>query len=144
MTECIPPSFAFQPLGKRDVLAAFDGGHITSDAGALLLREVDAKFGFLDAFAACFTDHRDAERIEHPLVDLLKQRVFGLCLGYEDLNDHDRLRGDPLLAVAVGKADPLGADRLQEADRGKALAGKSTLNRLELTPVGADEDSRYK
>ena len=144
MTECIPPSFAFQPLGKRDVLADFDGGHITSDAGALLLREVDAKFGFLDAFAACFTDHRDAERIEHPLVDLLKQRVFGLCLGYEDLNDHDRLRCDPLLAVAVGKADPLGAERLQEADRGKALAGKSTLNRLELTPVGADEDSRYK
>jgi hypothetical protein len=144
MTECIPPSFAFQQLGNRDVVAAFDGGHITSDAGALLLREVDAKFGFLDSFAACFTDHRDAESIEHPLVDLLKQRVFGICLGYEDLNDHDQLRLDPLLATAVGKSDPLGLDRIHEADCGKPLAGKSTLNRLELTPVGADEDSRYK
>lgn len=144
MTECIPPSFPFQPLGNRDVLADFDGGLITSDAGALLLREVDAKFGFLDSFANCFTDHRDAELIEHPLLDLLKQRIFGICLGYEDLNDHDQLRNDLLLAVAVGKTDPLGKDRVQEADRGKALAGKSTLNRLELTPVGADEDSRYK
>jgi hypothetical protein len=144
MTECIPPSFAFQQLGSRDVLAAFDGGRITSDAGALLLREVDTKFAFLDKFATCFTDHRDAEIIEHPLVDLLKQRIFGLCLGYEDLNDHDQLRLDPLLATAVGKTDPLGAGRIHEADRGKPLAGKSTLNRLELTPVGADEDSRYK
>ena len=144
MTECIPPSYAFHPLGNRDVLACFDGGRITSDAGALLLREVDAKFGFLASFAACFTDHRDAESIEHPLVDLLKQRVFGICLGYEDLNDHDQLRLDPLLATAVGKTDPLGLDRIHEADRGKPLAGKSTLNRLELTPVGADEDSRYK
>ena len=144
MTECIPPTFTFQPLGKRDVLAAFDGGRITSDAGALLLREVDSHFGFLDQFAACFTDHRDAELIEHSLGELLKQRVFGICLGYEDLNDHDRLRFDPLLAVAVGKADPMGDDRASEADRGKPLAGKSTLNRLELTPVGADEVSRYK
>ena len=144
MTECIPPSFAFQQLGNRDVLASFDGGLITSDAGALLLREVDSKFGFLDQFAACFTDHRAAELIEHPLVDLLKQRVFGLCLGYEDLNDHDQLRLDPLLATVVGKTDPLGEDRIHEGDRGKPLAGKSTLNRLELTPVGADEDCRYK
>jgi hypothetical protein len=144
MTECIPGSFAFQALGTRDVFAAFDGGRISSDAGALLLREVNSKFGFLESFAKCFTDHRDAELIEHPLVDLLKQRVFGLCLGYEDLNDHDQLRLDPLLAVAVGKTDPLGHERASEADRGKALAGKSTLNRLELTPVGADEDSRYK
>ncbi len=144
MTECIPTSFAFQALGNRDVDAAFDGGRITSDAGALLLREVDGHFGFLDQFAACFTDHRDTELIEHPLADLLKQRIFGLCLGYEDLNDHDRLRLDPLLATAVGKTDPLGQDRRHEADRGKPLAGKSTLNRLELTPVGADEDSRYK
>lgn len=144
MTECIPSSFAFQSLGNRDVVAAFDGGRITSDAGALLLREVDVRFGFLDSFAACFTDHRDAELVEHPLVDLLKQRVFGLCLGYEDLNDHDSLRLDPLLAAAVGKTDPLGQERIHEADRGKPLAGKSTLNRLELTPVGADEDSRYK
>ena len=92
MTECIPASFAFQPLGYRDVRAGFDGGRITSDAGALLLREVDTKFGFLDSFAACFTDDRAAEFIEHPLVDLLKQRVFGICLGYEGLNDRDQLR----------------------------------------------------
>jgi hypothetical protein len=144
MSECIPTSFAFQSLGNRDVLAAFDGGLITSDAGALLLREVDAKFGFLDKFAACFTDHRDAECVEHPLVDLLKQRIFGICLGYEDLNDHDQLRFDPLLATAVGKTDPLGQNRIHKTDHGKPLAGKSTLNRLELTPVGADEDSRYK
>jgi hypothetical protein len=144
MTECIPTSFAFQDLGSREVLAAFDGGLVTSDAGALLLREVEAKFHFLDSFAQCFTDHRDPDLIEHPLADLLKQRVFGLCLGYEDLNDHDRLRLDPLLAVAVGKTDPLGQERASEADRGKPLAGKSTLNRLELTAVGADEDSRYK
>jgi hypothetical protein len=144
MTGCISPSFAFQDLGSRDVIAAFDGGQITSDAGALLLREVDSKFGFLQSFSKCFSDHRAADLIEHPLVDLLKQRVFGLCLGYEDLNDHDQLRLDPLLAVAVGKADPLGNERASEANRGKPLAGKSTLNRLELTPVGADEDSRYK
>lgn len=144
MTECTPPTFAFQPLGPRDVLAAFDGGRITSDAGALLLREVDLAFGFLDRFAACFTDHRDPGLIEHPLADLLKQRVFGLCLGYEDLNDHDRLRHDPLLAVLVGTADPLGDGRARPADRGKPLAGKGTLNRLDLTPVGAGEGSRYK
>jgi hypothetical protein len=125
-------------------LAAFDGGKVTSDAGGLLLREVDSRFGFLDRFAGCFTDHRDPDLIEHPLVDLLRQRVFGLCLGYEDLNDHDQLRHDPLLAVLVGKPDPLGHQRQRAADRGKALAGKSTLNRLELTAVGADADSRYK
>ncbi len=144
MTQCTPISFAFQELGRREVVAAFDGGRITSDAGALLLREVDSQFGFLSSLATCFTDHRDAELIEHPLLDLLKQRIFALCLGYEDLNDHDQLRLDPVLAVAVGKTDPLGLDRLSESDRGKPLAGKSTLNRLELTQVGADEGSRYK
>jgi hypothetical protein len=144
MTECIPTSFAFQALGSRTVQASFDGGRITSDAGALLLRELEAQFGFLDALAACFTDHRDPDRTEHSLVALLKQRVFGLCLGYEDLNDHDRLRHDPLMAVLAGVDDPLGDHRTRAADRGKPLAGKSTLNRLELTPVGADDDSRYK
>ena len=144
MTEGIPASFAFQDLGSREVVADFHGGHITSDAGALLLREVEAKLGLLDQFATCFTDHRAPKRLEHTLVALLKQRVFGLCLGYEDLNDHDRLRHDPLMAVLVGVTDPLGAERIRPADRGKPLAGKSTLNRLELTAVGADEDSRYK
>jgi hypothetical protein len=144
MTECIPTPFAFQDLGSRTVQADFNGGRITSDAGALLLRDIDSYFGFLDQFAACFTDHRDPDRTEHALGALLKQRVFGLCLGYEDLNDHDRLRHDPLIATLAGVADPLGEHRTRAADRGKALAGKSTLNRLELTPVGADDDSRYK
>jgi len=125
-------------------VAAFDGGSIASDAGGLLLREVEAKFGFLEQFARCFTDHRDPDRSEHSVLELLKQRVFGLCLGYEDLVDHDDLRHDPLLAVLVGKPEPEGTDRVRPQDRGKPLAGKSTLNRLELTPVGADADSRYK
>lgn len=144
MTECIPTLFGFQDLGPRQVVAAFDGGKVTSDGGGLLLREVEEKFRFLEQFATCFTDHRDPEAIEHPLVDLLKQRIFGMCLGYGDLLDHDSLRHDPLLAILVGKHDPLGEQRLFARDRGKALAGKSTLNRLELTAVGADADDRYK
>ena len=144
MTECKPESFAFQALGSRNILAAFDGGKLTSDGGGLLLREVEDRFRFVERFTQCFTDHRDPDLIEHTLPELLKQRVFGLCLGYEDLNDHDQLRHDPLLAVLVGKTDPLGNDRSRATDRGKALAGKSTLNRLELTPVRADADSRYK
>lgn len=143
-TECTQRTFSFHGLGSRDVVARFDGGHVTSDAGGLLLREVEAKFGFLERFARCFVDHRDPDLVEHSVLELVKQRVFGLCLGYEDLNDHDRLRLDPLLAVLVGKADPTGQDRSRERDKGKPLAGKSTLNRLELTPPGADEDSRYK
>jgi hypothetical protein len=143
-TECNAREFAFQGLGSRAVTARFDGGAITSDAGSLLLREVEAKTGILRRFAACFTDHRDPERVEHSVGELLAQRVFALALGYEDLNDHDTLRHDPLLAVLVGKADPTGQDRRRREDRGKSLAGKSTLNRLELTPVGADEKSRYK
>ena len=143
-TECIQRTFAFHGLGSREVVARFDGGHVTSDAGGMLLREVDRKFGFLDRFARCFTDHRDPEAVEHTVADLVRQRVFALCLGYEDLNDHDRLRLDPLLAILVGKDDPTGRDRVRERDKGKPLAGKSTLNRLELTPPGADGDSRYK
>ena len=144
MTQCIPSLFTFQNLGAREVVAAFDGGKVTTDAGGLLLREVDQHFGFINQFARCFTDHRDPEALEHPVADLLKQRIFGLCLGYEDLNDHDRLRHDPLLALVVGKKDPLGQDRVRQRDRGKALAGKSTLNRLELTPVRANAGSRSK
>jgi len=125
-------------------LAAFDGGRITSDAGAMLLREVEAKTGIIRQFAAYFTDHRDAELIEHTVMELVAQRIYGLALGYEDLNDHDRLRHDPLLAVLVGKSDPTGNKRVRQRDRGKPLAGKSTLNRLELTPVRADHNSRYK
>jgi hypothetical protein len=126
------------------MVARFDGGKITSDAGALLLRETERATGIIGQFAACFTDHRDPDLIEHAVKELIAQRVYALCLGYEDLNDHDALRHDPLLAVLVGKEDPLGEDRVRERDKGKALAGKSTLNRLELTPVRADQNSRYK
>jgi hypothetical protein len=144
MTHCTAPELAFQDLGSRAVVAHFNGGTVTSDAGGLLLREVEAKFHFIDQLARCFTDHRDPDGVEHSLPDLLKQRIFALCLGYGDLNDHDRLRHDPLLAVLVGKQDPTGQQRVRSRDRGKALAGKSTLNRLELTPVRANATSRYK
>lgn len=135
-TECNQCSFDFQPLGARQVTARFDGGTITSDAGALLLREVEEKTGILHNFAACFDDFRDPELIEFSVEQLLKQRVFALCLGYEDLNDHEQLRHDPLLAVLAGRQDPTGQDRLDPRARGAPLAGKSTLNRLELTPLG--------
>jgi hypothetical protein len=143
-TECSSLSFDFQPLGTREVTARFDGGTITSDAGGLLLREIEAKTGLLADLARCFDDFRDPELIEHSVADLVKQRVFALALGYEDLNDHDQLRADPLLATLVGKRDVTGEQRTAPRDRGKPLAGKSTLNRLELTPVGATADSRYK
>jgi hypothetical protein len=144
MTHCNADALLFQNLGSREVVARFDGGPVTSDAGGLVLREVEAKFRFVEQFARCFTDHRDPDLVEHTLTDLLKQRIFGLCLGYEDLIDHDRLRHDVLLAVLVGKNDPQGERRVRSQDKGKALAGKSTLNRLELTPVRANAASRYK
>jgi len=125
-------------------VARFDGGRVSSDGGAVLLKEVEDRFEFIRRFAECFVDYRDPDLLEHSLLDLLKQRIFGICLGYEDLNDHDTLRHDALLAVLVDKADPEGNERLRRRDRGQALAGKSTLNRLELTPVGAQADSRYK
>jgi len=142
--ECNQESFGFHPLGHRDVVARFDGGRISSDAGGLLLRETEHVTKIIHQFAACFTDHRDPELIEHTVEELVAQRIYALALGYEDLNDHDDLRHDPLLAVLVGKHDPLGRARGRERDRGKALAGKSTLNRLELTPVRANAKSRYK
>src|SRR5262245_14002771 len=142
-TECQASYLDFPMLGSRQVLADFDGGAISSDGGALLLRKVEELTGIIHQFAACFTDHRDPDLIEHPVKDLLAQRVYALALGYEDLNDHDDLRRDPLLATVVGKADPTGNDRRRPRDRGKALAGKSTLNRLELTRVGDDRESRY-
>jgi DDE family transposase len=144
MTECKPKAVEFHLLGSREVVAHFDGGDITSDAGGLMLREVEQRTGILRKFAACFTDYRKAEAIEHPVDDLVAQRIYGLCLGYEDLNDHDELRADPVLAVMVGKSDPKGEHRRESRDRGKALAGKSTLNRLELTRADAGPGERYK
>jgi hypothetical protein len=122
-----------QKLGGRELVWNFNGGDITSDGGALLLKKLEERTGIVQRFATCFTDYRSATQIEHPLLDLIKQRVFGLALGYEDLNDHDELRRDPMLAVALSKDDVKGELRRREQDRGKALAGKSTLNRLELT-----------
>jgi len=110
----------------------------------VLLREAERVTGIIRQFAACFTDHRDEQRIEHTVAELVAQRVYALALGYEDLNDHDDLRHDPLMAVLAGKKDPLGSKRRSRKDRGKALAGKSTLNRLELTPVRANKQNRYK
>jgi len=143
-TQCMPTTLEFQPLKRRRVLAAFDAGRVSTDGGALLLGELDRRVGLVARFAACFVDHRSAAWVEHPVEDLLRQRILGLCLGYEDLNDHDTLRGDALLAAAFGRPDPTGSDRRREQDRGNPLAGKSTLNRLELTPKDASRTSRYK
>ena len=133
-----------QNLGGRDLVWRFDGGDITSDGGALVLKKLEQRTGIVRRFAACFTDFRNPEQIEHPLADLILQRVFGLALGYEDLNDHDELRRDPMLAVALGKDDVKGQQRRRAQDRGKALAGKSTLNRLELTAPDYDGCARQK
>lgn len=143
-TQCNQKTFPFQSQISRDIVAKFDGGPITSDAGGLLLQRVEQLTGIIKQFAGCFTDYRDPELIEHTAEQLVAQRIYALALGYEDLNDHDDLRYDPLLATLVGKSDPTGGDRVRRRDRGKALAGKSTLNRLELTPVGATRKSRYK
>jgi hypothetical protein len=143
-TQCRDPKFAFQGVGSRALVAEFNGGTITSDAGALLLRQLETRRGIVSQFAACFRDHRDPARIDHPVEHLLAQRVFGLVLGYEDLNDHDLLRYDPLLAAVVGKDDPTGQDRRRERDRGCALAGKSTLNRLEIRTDDPARDGKYK
>ena len=144
MTECKTKRFEFHALSNREVIAHFDGGDISSDAGGLLLREVELRTGIVKRFAGCFTDYRKPEWIEHPVQDLLAQKVYALSLGYEDLNDHDHLRADPALAVMVGKSDPKGEQRHEGRDRGKALAGKSTLNRLELTKADASSADRYK
>jgi len=144
MTECTQSSFSFAALYRREIVAQFDGGDITTDAGGLLLREVDRRLQLTERLSACFTDYRRPDRIEHTVGELLGQRLYGLALGYEDLNDHDQLRADPMLAVLIGKAEPKGTDRRRVQDQGKAGAGKSTLNRLELTPADADAQARYK
>jgi len=133
-TECSQFVFGFHPQKRRDIRAQFNGGAISSDGGGRLLREVEKRIGILRQFAPCFTDYRNPDLIEHPVEEMVAQRVYGLALGYEDLNDHEELRNDPLLAVMVEKAD-----------RGsQVLAGKSTLNRLELTPETASRKERYK
>ena len=125
-TECTQKSFEFQGLGGRAVVAQSDGGDITSDAGALLLREQEHASGVILRFASCFEDYRNPDLIEHSVAELVAQRVYALALGYEDLNDHDELRVDPLLATLVEKADPTGQDRRRERDRGRPLWRTST------------------
>src|ERR1700738_806863 len=132
-TECSRDLFGFLPVEGRAVVAAFDGGAITSDAGALLLGATDRAIGMMERFAACFHDERRQDLIEHEVVTLVGQRVFGIALGYEDLNDHDELRHDPLMAVLAGKLE---ARRKECAP----VAGKSTLTRLELSRL---EPTRY-
>lgn len=142
MTDCNFYSIKFQAHNQRKVVADFSGGDITSDAGGILLRQTDLRIHLLERFAGCFTDCRNLKFIEHSVLDLVGQRVYGLCLGYEDLNDHDDIRRDRLMALLVGKADIEGRDRRRGEDRGIALAGKSTLNRMELIPV-IGETHRY-
>jgi len=135
MTECIQELFPFEGVGKREVVGRFDGGHVVSDGGALLLRQVERRTDILSRFAICFTDQRNPMRVEHSVEQLVQQRIYGLALGYEDLNDHEKLRRDPLMVLLSGKSEPT-----QEP-----LAGKSTLNRLELTfPQAEAAQRRYK
>lgn len=129
MTECSQTFFPFEAHFSRRVEARFDGAAMSTDGGALLLRAVDKKVRLLPRVAACFRDGREAQRVEHELSEMLAQRIYGLALGYEDVNDHEELRHDPLLGLLAGK-------RALE----QPLAGKSTLNRLELTP---NEPHRY-
>lgn len=143
-TECSDQTLLFPELTDRPVEMDFAGGHISSDGGATLLGRLDRRHGYLERFKSSFKDHRDPDLIEHTVLELLRQRVYGLALGYEDLNDHDQLCRDPLLASVCGKKDPLGRNRLRNKDKGKALSGKSTLNRMELTLAQADAGSRYK
>ena len=126
-TECTPALFEFEPVERKKVVAGFDGGTITSDAGALLLGQLDRGLGLIRRMGACFTDRRDPRLVEHPVETLVGQRVFGLALGYEDLNDHDELRHDPVFAMLAGKLEAKRSDCAP-------VAGKSTLNRLEHTP----------
>ena len=132
MTECNQSQFQFEGHFSRRVVAEFSGARLTSDGGALLLRAADRKIGLLRRVASCFTDARDPQRIAHELSEMLAQRVYGLALGYEDLNDHEELRNDPLLGMLTGRRD-----------LDTPLAGKSTLNRLELTPAGSPAAERY-
>lgn len=146
LSQTVPPArvgpdsqpLLFTDLGSRRVEADFSGGYLSSDGGALLLREIDQRLGLSRKVAACFGDQRNPRFVEHGLEELVAQRIHGLALGYEDLNDHDLLRSDPLLAVAAGKTDPLAQQRSPD-QQGKALASPSTLNRLEL---GNDKVSR--
>jgi hypothetical protein len=130
MTECNQSSFGFEASGRREIVARFDGGTISSDGGAFLLRQVDQRLNLLARLAGCFLDGRNQDQVDHSILEMLSQRIYGLALGYEDLNDHEQLRNDPVFGILAGR------EQLEEP-----LAGKSTLNRMEL---GAGVKDRYK
>ena len=130
MTECNQSSFGFEGSGKRAIVARFDGGTISSDGGALLLRQTDKRLNLLPRLAECFLDGRNQEQVEHSILEMLSQRIYGLALGYEDINDHEQLRSDPVFGILVGWSE-----------LAEPLAGKSTLNRMEL---GSGQKDRYK
>jgi DDE family transposase len=142
MTDCSEEKWLFQELGYRKVEVDFGGGYLSSDGGGLILRELERHSGLVRDFADCFVDYRDQRYVEHSVQELVSQRIHGLVLGYEDLNDHDHLRRDPIHGLICGKNDPLGQDRVLERDKGKALAAHSTLNRLELSAQAID--ARYR
>ena len=126
----IQSGFGFEATGKREIIARFDGGTISSDGGAFLLRQTDKRLNLIGRLAQCFLDGRNQALVEHSVAEMLAQRIYGLALGYEDLNDHEQLRNDPVFGILAG------SDDLAEP-----LAGKSTLNRMEL---GTGINSRYK
>src|SRR5450432_3808756 len=130
MTECIQSWFGFKACGSREIVARFDGGTISSDGGAFLLRQTDQRLNLLPRLAECFLDGRNQEQVEHSVLEMLSQRIYGLALGYEDINDHEQLRTDPVFGILAGR------NKLEEP-----LAGKSTLNRME---VGTGTKDRYK
>jgi hypothetical protein len=130
MTECIQSDYRFEASGRREIVARFDGGTISSDGGAFLLRQTDRRLNLLSRLAACFLDGRNQEQVEHSILEMLSQRVYGLAMGYEDINDHEQLRKDPVFGILAGR---------EELE--KPLAGKSTLNRMEL---GDGTKDRYK
>jgi len=130
MTECNQSSFGFEACGSREIVARFDGGTISSDGGAFLLRQTDKRLNLLPRLAECFLDGRHQDQIQHSILEMLSQRVYGLALGYEDINDHEQLRNDPVFGILAGR---------NELD--EPLAGKSTLNRMEL---GTGTKDRYK
>jgi hypothetical protein len=129
-TDCSTQGTLFDGIAGRDAVARFDAGEVTSSAGVLLLERTDRRLGLLSRFAACFRDHRDPRRVEHTVEQMVSQRVFGLCLGFEDITDHDYVGKDPLLAAACGK-------------REGTLATHPTLSRLERTQLGATAKTRY-
>ncbi len=130
MTECNQSSFGFEASGRREVVARFDGGTISSDGGAFLLRQTDKRLNLIARLAECFLDGRNQDLVEHTIMEMLAQRIYGLALGYEDINDHEQLRKDPVFGILAGR------EALEEP-----LAGKSTLNRMEL---GTGIKDRYK